>query len=123
MGNDVFVLKRGEEDGKCIVFLDMDPGAGGTGVFHSWNEHMEVLGHGMEMRPAPNGRRGARKAIEIDYPVLVCAPGAQFSWERSGIAGERDFVAMWDGVGWGVRAQPLQFPVHFSPEARNGIRL
>jgi hypothetical protein len=125
MGNNLFVLKRGEKDGKCIIFLDMEPGVGGTGVFHSWNEQVSVLGHGMEVRPAPqNGHKGARRAIEIDYPVLVCKPGAQFSWERSGVGiGGVDYTAEWDGVVWNVWAEAPRFPAHSSKGMQRGIRL
>lgn len=84
-GNLIHVLKRAEgRTSGCIALLDMFPGEGGMGILHSWNGQVSILGHGMCMVPSPRRGKASGRSIEIDYPVLVCAEGASFSWERTG---------------------------------------
>ncbi|MBI2888899.1 MAG: hypothetical protein HYY10_03170 [Candidatus Liptonbacteria bacterium] len=93
----------------------MSPGEKGIGVLHSWNSAVRILGHGMEMRPVPrDGARAARQSVEIDYPVLVCGAGAEFSWERSGryLVGGNDCTARWDGATWRVESGTPLLPRH-----------
>jgi len=118
-GNLMHVLKRSAQlpTRECLMLLDMSPGEKGTGVLHSWNSAVRILGHGMEMKPAPHdGGRGARQSVEIDYPVLVCGAGAEFAWERNSgqvvRGGNFEYAACWDGITWRVEPQVPLLPYH-----------
>ncbi|MBI2623571.1 MAG: hypothetical protein HYW65_03280 [Candidatus Liptonbacteria bacterium] len=105
LGNPFYFLKKGEPSQECLVFLDMQPCKEGLGILHARNEGVRVLGYGLEIR---NGGKGSRKTHEVEYPVLICAPGAEFSWERSGrkyFGKERSYKAQWDGTRLSVRAE------------------
>ena len=125
LGNLLYVLKRDEPSQECLVLLDMQPCKEGLGVLHARNERVRVLGCGLEIR---NGGKGSRATHEVEYPVLICAPGAKFSWERSGrkyFGKEQSFKAQWDGVRLSVQADVPILPKHAEDhlETRGWLRV
>ncbi len=125
LGNLLHFLKSGKPSPECLVLLDMQPSRDGMGILHSKNEKVRILGRGFEVR---NGGRGSRATHEVEYPVLVCASGAEFSWERSGrkyFGKEQNYKVQWDGacLSVGAGAPPLPHYAEKHLETRGWLRL
>lgn len=112
LGNPLYFLKKGNPSPESLVLLDMQPSRDGLGILHAKNEKVSILGRGLEVR---NGGKGSRATHEVEYPVLLCAPGAEFSWERSGrkyFGKEQNYKTQWDGVRLSVQADIPILPQH-----------
>jgi len=112
LGNPRYVLMpyRRDLSGGCLCLLDMSPKPGGSATLLNVRG-AEILGKGVSLNAASSPRLGgARLASETEYPVLLCRPGAQFEWTRSGnLFGQpADFQASWDGSEFRVSSLAWQ---------------
>lgn len=111
LANPVRVLCRRPNslthDGGCVCLLDMYSETEETATLFGWNQEVTRLGQGIVFRSVRLRGGGARLAIEMEYPVLLCQPGAKFEWVKNGLrhGAHYDYQAEWDGVNFHVAQQ------------------
>lgn len=135
LGNPIYVVRRSFTsggDGNCLCLLNMCHGQmDNSAILFSWNEMVTFLGKGIEECAKQFRRGGARRALEIEQPVLLCRPGAKFEWAVNGLFSgvHSDFQAEWDGTNFHFIHQPLavtnlmeQFHLANQSEQRRALR-
>jgi len=109
LGNRIYFLRRScSLSSSCICLLNVHPRKGGIVTF-SWDKEATVIGWGIGSCARQLKRGGARRATEVEYPVILCQPGAHFTWINHGLlfGSPGDVGATWDGNLLRVAPQPL----------------
>lgn len=93
--NTVYLIAKGEEDGKQLVLLSLSPGYRG-GARYTVTGQAEVIGEGEEAQGAA-GRMGGAAC-----PLIIVSGPCQINWHRSGrlYGGDADWSAVYDGSEW-----------------------
>lgn len=96
-GNTLYLLTRGKDDGKYLVFWHLSPGFRG-GASYEVQGQAKVIALGEEAQ-GEAGRMGG-----ADCPVVLVEGPCQLTWHRTGrLYGEEpDWSAVFDGKQWTV---------------------
>ena len=96
-GNDLYVLIRGEQDGRYLLLWQLCPGFRG-GASYQIKGKARLLAEGYEAQGAA-GRMGGAPC-----PVVLVEGPCQLSWHRTGrlYGSPADWVAAFDGQAWTV---------------------
>jgi hypothetical protein len=95
--NSLYLIVKGDNDGKYLVLLSLSPGYRG-GASYKVNGKATVIGEGYEAQGIA-GRMG-----ESPCPIILVEGPCNLSWSRSGrlYGGGSDFIASFDGDKWSV---------------------
>jgi hypothetical protein len=97
--NSLYLIVKGDNDGKYLVLLSLSPGYRG-GASYKVNGKATVIGEGYEAQGTA-GRMGGSPC-----PIILVEGPCNLSWARTGrlYGGESDFIASFDGDKWSVES-------------------